>query len=213
MVTPRAGHTATLLPNGMVLIAGGSQDSRAVVASAELYDPSTVTFTPTGNMTAARREHTATLLANGKVLVAGFDGSEQPLASAELYTLLPACSPPPPAAWPRPRGGARQLCLVTAGSSSPRSPTPRSMTRLVNVRDDTGALFQTAPSIWRHRGTRLSCCRRPMRAPANVRGMVEFLVPTGRENQRGQTARQSGRNCDDNSSSRQITTSETRSQW
>jgi len=91
MTTTRASHTATLLPNGNVLIAGGTDGSQAL-ATAELFDPATRTFAATGNMTTARNGHTATLLANGKVLIAGGsdvsqlggDGS-QPLATAELY--------------------------------------------------------------------------------------------------------------------------------
>jgi hypothetical protein len=54
------------------------------LASAELYDPETRTFTPTGDMTVARIGHTATLLNNGRVLIVGGDG----LPSAELYDPL-----------------------------------------------------------------------------------------------------------------------------
>src|SRR5579859_900216 len=65
MSVARSGQTATLLPSGKVLIAGGSS------AAADLYDPATGTFTPTGSMSMARPGATATLLKNGEVLVAG----------------------------------------------------------------------------------------------------------------------------------------------
>src|SRR5437773_4630157 len=65
MTTARYGHTATLLPGGKILIAGGG------TSSAELYDPSTGLSTATGNMITPRRYHTATLLADGRVLIAG----------------------------------------------------------------------------------------------------------------------------------------------
>jgi hypothetical protein len=75
--TGRTGHTATLLPNGKVLIAGGALTSTNSLASAELYDPVTGTWTVTGSMVGAQAWRTATLLPNGHVLGVGFN--------AELY--------------------------------------------------------------------------------------------------------------------------------
>ena len=91
LATARASHSATLLQNGKVLIAGGSTNGTGfpTVASAELYDPGTGTFSPTGSLAAARGGHGAILLVNGQVLVAGGEystnGSFGTLASAELY--------------------------------------------------------------------------------------------------------------------------------
>jgi len=85
----RGGHTATLLANGKVLITGGAdQDPTGTgLASAELYDPSTGNFTPTGSMAVGRYMHTATLLQNGKVLIAGgaLTSTSDPDATAEVY--------------------------------------------------------------------------------------------------------------------------------
>ena len=81
--TARSGHTATLLPNGKVLVAGGRDNGD--VLSAELYDPDTGTWSSTGNLITARGGHTATLLPNGKVLVAGgYSNNGLALSSAEL---------------------------------------------------------------------------------------------------------------------------------
>ena len=89
MLADRYYHTATLLPNGKVLVAGGYSFSAGLtsVASAELYDPATGIWTATGNMVTDRYEHVATLLPNGKVLVAGgiSDSAGMSVASAELY--------------------------------------------------------------------------------------------------------------------------------
>ena len=88
MATARRFHTATLLGNGKVLVAGGEDAAATAFSSAELYDPTTGTFSPTkGSMTAPRAGHTATLLGNGKVLITGgaTDATENALSSAELY--------------------------------------------------------------------------------------------------------------------------------
>jgi hypothetical protein len=87
----RISSTMTLLPNGKVLVAGGLTNSGSVyttLASAELYDPTTGTFSPTGNMTTPRLIHSAVLLTNGKVLISGgFNDANAaaPLTSAEIY--------------------------------------------------------------------------------------------------------------------------------
>jgi WD40 repeat protein len=83
----RYNHSATLLPNGKVLIAGGESPDTGYEAlvTAELYDPSTGAFTATGSMTIARTYHTATLLPNGKVLIVGGIGPSDPLSSTEIY--------------------------------------------------------------------------------------------------------------------------------
>jgi hypothetical protein len=78
--TGRIAHTATMLPNGMVLAAGGDANG-----SAELYNPASETWTLTGNLATVRGRHTATLLPSHKVLVAGGIGSGEYLMSAELY--------------------------------------------------------------------------------------------------------------------------------
>src|SRR5947207_9119185 len=84
--TARYYHTATLLPNGMVLVAGGFDSNGNPSASSELFDPASGTWTATtGNLNTARYLHTASLLPNGMVLVAGgSDGNGDPCTSEEI---------------------------------------------------------------------------------------------------------------------------------
>jgi hypothetical protein len=95
--TARILHTATLLQNGKVLVAGGGV-APGLPNTAELYDPVTGTWSPTGSLAAAHAGHTATLLPNGKVLVSGGTDNFSVLHTAELYdpttgTWGPAGSP------------------------------------------------------------------------------------------------------------------------
>lgn len=85
LATARDDHTATLLPNTKVLVAGGGNAATGFLRSAELYDTATGAWTATGNMVFGRSGHTATLLINGKVLVAGGSRNGFTLNSAELF--------------------------------------------------------------------------------------------------------------------------------
>ena len=84
----RSGHTATLLASGKILVTGGTNSNGGYgppIASAELYDPVSNTWSAAASLNTARFEHTATLLPSGKVLVAGGQGNSGTLASTELY--------------------------------------------------------------------------------------------------------------------------------
>ena len=85
MNTERYWHTATLLPSGKVLVAGGIGVDNSYLTSCEIYDPSLGTWSSTGNLSAARYGHTATLLPNGKVLVTGGGGASGTVTSCEAY--------------------------------------------------------------------------------------------------------------------------------
>jgi len=92
MTTPRSAHTASLLPDGKVLIAGGSVSSslsgrELILTSAELYDSVAGSFAPTGEMSVARKGHTSTLLGDGSVLIAGGYSTGGAVAAAERYDL------------------------------------------------------------------------------------------------------------------------------
>ena len=82
MSTPRVFHTATLLPDGRVLIVGGA----AALRTAEIYNPTSNSWTTTGSLNIGRQGHAAVLLSNGKVLVSGGTSSAgQTITAAETY--------------------------------------------------------------------------------------------------------------------------------
>ena len=87
--TGRAQHTATLLADGRVLIAGGIRGgpgfTNVPLASASVYDPATGTFASVASMSSARFGHSATRLADGRVLIAGGRREIEALASAEIF--------------------------------------------------------------------------------------------------------------------------------
>src|SRR5262249_34902126 len=88
MIQARQTHSATLLADGRVLIAGGclSYDESSATASAEIYDPTTNTWSPAASMPVARYGHLAALLHNGKVLImGGLDTAGQPIGTTPLY--------------------------------------------------------------------------------------------------------------------------------
>lgn len=86
MTTARGGHTATILPDFKVFIAGGEDQRGNVLASTEIYDPTTETFTRAARMTVPREGHAAGALSDGKILIAGgATHGDVALASSEDY--------------------------------------------------------------------------------------------------------------------------------
>ena len=84
LMTERSYHTATLLPDGKVLVSGGNMGN-TVTATSELYDPATGIWSPTGSLHQARCRHSAVLLPTGLVLVVGGQVTGDGLTSAEIY--------------------------------------------------------------------------------------------------------------------------------
>ena len=129
----RWSHTATLLQDGRVLVAGGFGDpylagsnSQPVLASGEIYDPQTGTWTPTGSLNTRRALHTATLLVDGRVLVTGGRTCNEPPPTACNFTF---------------RTDSAEIYDPATGTWSPTGPLsiPRHTTSAVRL--DTGEVL------------------------------------------------------------------------
>ena len=97
LATARGGHTATLLPDGRVLVIGGSDRGYFFgrpLASAEIWDPASRSFSAAGTLREARATHTASLLPDGRVLVIGGDDGDRAFHSAEVWEPLAAAPEP-----------------------------------------------------------------------------------------------------------------------
>jgi hypothetical protein len=120
MLHPRSSHTATLLPDGRVLIVGGwAREGTTTLAEAELFDPTTGTFQPAGTLQGG-----ATLLPDGRVLIADSEnGPSNLLAGVKIFDPATGSLTPGPA-MPRPRHAASIVLpdgdiLITGGQDRP----------------------------------------------------------------------------------------------
>ena len=151
----RAGHTATLLRDGRVLIAGGRDAKANPLASAEIYDPETQTFTllsgnsacpgSSGCMTQARAFHTATRLPDGSVLLAfGLNTiTATPLGSTDIFDPQTRTFAAGPGTVPRSGQTATLLERLATAATLDSSPNPsnsgESVTLTVTVKPSEGA--------------------------------------------------------------------------
>ncbi len=145
----RRGHTATLLPSGKVLVAGGCDiHCDSPTSSAEIYDPATGVWTRTGSLSVARDSATAVLLPDGRVLVAGGGtyGGAPAFASAELFDPAPGTWSPTAAM--RSARAAHTLVLLPGGKALAAGGWAES-----GVLPVTTELFDPATGTWSSAGS------------------------------------------------------------
>ena len=130
LAVPRGDHTATMLPNGQVLITGGETQAgggdTALTSSAEVFDAASRTWTATGTLTTGRAHHTATLLPDGRVLVVG---GETPDSRGDRVIFIAA-------------GAARHLAMAASSSAEIYDPATRTWTPVASL--TTPRFAQTA---------------------------------------------------------------------
>ncbi|OIR09448.1 kelch motif protein [mine drainage metagenome] len=201
LLTPRYDHTATLLHDGTVLVAGGY--NTVALASAELYTPgsttSTGTWTAAANMAVGRRDHTATLLSTGHVLLIGGGTASGDLTSGEMYTPVSGVTPASWTAYPgmltqtrsyhtatllnnsaNLTANGKELVLVVGGGLA-------STADLVDPSSPPGTRATSVPDIWprySHTATLLNDGTVLVTggfdtASASVLAQAELFAPTG----------------------------------
>lgn len=138
MTTARMGHTATVLPNGLVLLAGGQNGSVAAFGSAELYSSVTNTFALlTATMATARTNHAAAVLPNGLVLLMGGIGTSGTLGSAEQYDPVAQNNASETFA-------ALAAAMTTTRSGHTATLLPNGSVLLAGGQDSSGTILQSA---------------------------------------------------------------------
>jgi hypothetical protein len=147
MMVARGAATATLLPNGKVLIAGGFDSGTTAVNSTQLYHPTTNTFSAGPPMKHARGGPTATLLPNGKVLIAGGNDGNGDLNSTELYDIATNTFAPGPSLIAARYGGAAALLpngkvLIVGGVAYPSGPLSST-----EIYDPSANSFSAGPTM------------------------------------------------------------------
>jgi len=180
----RALQSATLLPDGQVLVVGGCGDPgcATILGSAELYNPVSGAWTTTGSLHDPRARHRAALLPNGQVLVVGGAGSQQgPLASAELYNPLTG-------AWRT--TGSLQTARCCAGLTLLHT----GQVLAIGGFDQTGVstsaeLYNPAKSAWTVTGSLSDAREYEVPETATLLPSGQVLVPIPRPVPRGRPAR------------------------
>jgi len=149
---PRSGHAAVRLDDGRVLVAGGVADlpdGQRWLASAELFDPRSDSWSPAASMAAARYHPTLTVLPDGRVLVAGGADADEVTAAAEVYDpVADRWSPVPPMSTPRMDAAALLLrtgqVLVAGGQADTTESTSLNSAELFDYRTDG---WRPAPNL------------------------------------------------------------------
>ena len=148
MLEARHGHTATLLADGRVLVAGGTTDADVPTTSAEIYDPATGEWSATGNMLVPNSGHSATLLANGNVLVIGYVEGVGP--DAEIFA--PSTGTWTAAREPTARDTGYSGTLLADGRVLLAGGTPATLEGTA----DSTELYDPATDTWRATATMLA---------------------------------------------------------